>query len=972
MNRSYQILPFSQVKENLPKDCWAYSRNESNKGEFEEELVAYFSTDAWLDKLNLDMPFEMDNIFLILVDGNLSVHNYIYNKNTDGATGLIVKGNLTAGNMLVGGQEIYITGNLAVNELFWGDYNHGDLRVGGDVNAAIFAATDEYHVSITGTQYSKHHLSEWDEDGDWKQLDSGDIEQWLCAELYVEDEDEDEEGFRLTRGREVLDKLDSGQSLLNPLMTASVEPPQEEWGRFRERVTVEKIEEILSLPIVQEKYNDYYDLDRNGYWFGKLFFGFRLPGQGKCPRVDVGKEIVQHQGEEDFCFFHYEVLLDEQGQKYIGLSFQAGNGYEQQSEQIMPDDTDKLKKAIFYFEKLAQIVPIHNKKYIEDKNELEAIAAEKELVIQTLMNQEDLLDQTCELFGHTFRIITLKQAEQLLHELIHPGENRKLYYSILANYGSYDTDRPAYFLLMEEDAHLTHLDMEQFADCEERIGFRIEGYIFMSHLTVDQYMMAYDTDYSPPLVVFGNLQAKHIFLSGHSFYVGGNLQCECLYGFYNHGELIVSGQLEAGVVIARDFQMWINQIRSNVLIADNCIHGMTVFENEDNTYERMWTVYPSTFRSKDVLQEELVDPDHDGCWPNEQMLLKAFIDGKTVTDEAKRKQKYASFPEELSDKFQEVFGDPIFQKETSYTIAQKETANVFFYHSNGDEWKQIGYTNFIHHYGLRIVWYARQNRWQLIQDMYAEDGDLVCMFPSELEDEYAPSLAVKYWIPEAVQVFKAERRRLEQMNQPQDDLLSVLVEKENHPAIDRIVKALDLYIPTGTIVATDPVVSMERSGFKRQTPIGTFPVYLYFDHQYDRVACAELRFSEEEVHTWEMALLPEQEMKELQDGEAYGYLVDSGYGCFMDADSAKSMIQHEQLLEKQLGHDFISYYDNFLSDLLETKDGNLDYGEIVPDPQKPHNVALFSSGWGDGFYVSYFGLNKEGEVVRLVTDFGVI
>ena len=33
---------------------------------------------------------------------------------------------------------------------------------------------------------------------------------------------------------------------------------------------------------------------------------------------------------------------------------------------------------------------------------------------------------------------------------------------------------------------------------------------------------------------------------------------------------------------------------------------------------------------------------------------------------------------------------------------------------------------------------------------------------------------------------------------------------------------------------------------------------------------------------------------------------------------------------------------------------------------------MFSSGWGDGFYTSWWGLNAAGEVVELVTDFELL
>jgi Protein of unknown function (DUF4241) len=34
--------------------------------------------------------------------------------------------------------------------------------------------------------------------------------------------------------------------------------------------------------------------------------------------------------------------------------------------------------------------------------------------------------------------------------------------------------------------------------------------------------------------------------------------------------------------------------------------------------------------------------------------------------------------------------------------------------------------------------------------------------------------------------------------------------------------------------------------------------------------------------------------------------------------------------------------------------------------------VIFSAGWGDGFYASYWGLNAKGEPLKLVTDFNVL
>ncbi|MBE9917907.1 hypothetical protein G8C92_28305 [Paenibacillus donghaensis] len=207
----YKVLPFSDVKHLLPADSWAYARNERNGGEFETESVILFEGDTRLENLNLDKPFDEDGIFLILVDGNLVVDSFIYNEETDGATGLIVKGDLQAGNMVVGGQEIYVTGNLQVSELFWGDYNHGDLTVAGNASALLFMDTEEYHVSINGEQHFALRISNWDEYGNWEDLDED-----LLQEVFIEDclikSDEEVMMFR----EKMLEYFKSGRSVTIP------------------------------------------------------------------------------------------------------------------------------------------------------------------------------------------------------------------------------------------------------------------------------------------------------------------------------------------------------------------------------------------------------------------------------------------------------------------------------------------------------------------------------------------------------------------------------------------------------------------------------------------------------------------------------------------------------------------------------------------------------------------------------------
>lgn len=63
-------------------------------------------------------------------------------------------GNLSAKkNMAVGDQEIYIRGNLLIEEILCGSYNHGETIVEGNLTATALIQDDEYRFMTTGQQW---------------------------------------------------------------------------------------------------------------------------------------------------------------------------------------------------------------------------------------------------------------------------------------------------------------------------------------------------------------------------------------------------------------------------------------------------------------------------------------------------------------------------------------------------------------------------------------------------------------------------------------------------------------------------------------------------------------------------------------------------------------------------------------------------------------------------------------------------
>lgn len=168
----------------------------------------------------------------------------------------------------------------------------------------------------------------------------------------------------------------------------------------------------------------------------------------------------------------------------------------------------------------------------------------------------------------------------------------------------------------------------------------------------------------------------------------------------------------------------------------------------------------------------------------------------------------------------------------------------------------------------------------------------------------------------------------------------------------------ELRVPTGCILVGDPGTTdfaAPASPLALRAPTGVFPVEVAlatFDAGDTRVACARVRFADRPATKWEAALF-EGDVAGPDAEAAYG--VDCGTGCFYDAaacgevDEATSAAWLAALRRNAV--DTWSWH--------VAKVGHA-------------NVVMFSSGWGDGFYGSYWGFDEYGEVVELVTDFDVL
>lgn len=175
----------------------------------------------------------------------------------------------------------------------------------------------------------------------------------------------------------------------------------------------------------------------------------------------------------------------------------------------------------------------------------------------------------------------------------------------------------------------------------------------------------------------------------------------------------------------------------------------------------------------------------------------------------------------------------------------------------------------------------------------------------------------------------------------------------------------NINIETGKIVAADMVMFQDMPAFTQQFPKGRFPVLLSvarFSHGDERVAFSQIVFSNDSVAHWEFALLPNQQPASIFSDTFYSYGVDAGVGLFIDEKANKAFDHLFRSNPKAL--------DKYIIDRLNDQQHTT--WEYALQDFPGGNMAVFSTGFGDGHYATYIGFNKAGEPCRLLTDFGIV
>lgn len=161
-------------------------------------------------------------------------------------------------------------------------------------------------------------------------------------------------------------------------------------------------------------------------------------------------------------------------------------------------------------------------------------------------------------------------------------------------------------------------------------------------------------------------------------------------------------------------------------------------------------------------------------------------------------------------------------------------------------------------------------------------------------------------------------------------------------------------ITSGHIVACDPFVSEGDQSFTRKVTLGKYPIILVvkrLESRDERVAYAMIKFTNEQAIEWELATKAGQKLKHLKEDEFFGYGVNTGMGCFMDAEAALYLQAYE---DKRYNEDNDFYlYEEFAEALEQNYKHTWDW--LVTSFHDKVDIAMFTTGFGDGMYPSFGG-----------------
>lgn len=205
---------------------------------------------------------------------------------------------------------------------------------------------------------------------------------------------------------------------------------------------------------------------------------------------------------------------------------------------------------------------------------------------------------------------------------------------------------------------------------------------------------------------------------------------------------------------------------------------------------------------------------------------------------------------------------------------------------------------------------------------------------------------------------------------PLYDLESAFKNRKINDAELDVLEIGSVNISSGDIIAIDPLSCNDDDylPFFRKVPTGKHKVSILIDKEESDYALVRVSFSENKPTQYEIALTGEEDFSDIEENDFFGFNVDAGMACVCDKEAFKEYIKFRE--------SFDNIYDEYFDELLtknaiENPKYQKEYGDWLnwTIPNTEHNIVMFTSGYGDGCYPAYFGIDENNNICALYIMF---
>lgn len=187
-------------------------------------------------------------------------------------------------------------------------------------------------------------------------------------------------------------------------------------------------------------------------------------------------------------------------------------------------------------------------------------------------------------------------------------------------------------------------------------------------------------------------------------------------------------------------------------------------------------------------------------------------------------------------------------------------------------------------------------------------------------------------------------------------------------------------VPSGRITVADPLCYLSGEHIiapvlEHEIPKGSYPAEVSICRHNEigiRMCTARLKIKDTKAVHYELAKsTADTAAFKAKDGVMHGFPVDAGMMCFIDAGAAKNYDKF--LMKWHLENPGKNHYDDYFAAFFAESDKRFPAyqrkgGDFIEwaNPDTGERMVQISSGFGDGFYQSFWGIDENGEVCELI------